>query len=240
MAGPVSIADRSNRPSKYTPTVTEMYKATLEVRNSSKGGIHTLLETHLPDNYTLDLGTTWNNPFDQPLSQFVGGNEALNQASTAVKGVTGQTSQMKWLSVAVWGQGSVLTVTIPFKFVAFEDSKKEVLLPIRRIMELVCPSEETGGRLIAPGPRISATNWRNPDGDVITLRIGTHFVMSPCIIENVAQSLDTQYDENGVPISAAVDVTFKSYFTVTREDVIKMYSQQLGGYSADAPVIIKK
>ena len=238
MSDIVSASSRASKPQKYTPTVSEMYKATLEVRTGS--GISTQLETHLPDNYTLDLGTTWNNPFDQPLSQLLGGNEAVNQVGTAIKGGTSQTTQMKWMSVAVWGQGSVMTVTIPFKFVAFTDAKKEVLLPIRRIMELLCPSETDIGRLIAPGPRINATDWRNPSGDVITLRIGTHFVMSPCIIENVAQSLDTQYDQSGVPISAAVDVTFKSYFTVTREDVVKMYSQQLGEYPADAPVIIRK
>jgi hypothetical protein len=238
MSALVSASSRADKPQKYTPSVTEMYKATLEVRSGTT--ISTKLETHLPDSYSLDLGTTWNNPFDQPLSQLLGGNEAVNQIGTAVKGGTGQTTQTKWMSVAVWGQGSMMTVTIPFKFVAFTDAKKEVLLPIRRLMELLCPSEGVGASLIAPGPRINGADWRNPMGDVITLRIGTHFVMSPCIIENVAQSLDTQYDQNGVPISAAVDVTFKSYFTVTREDVVKMYSQQLGEYPADVPVIIRK
>lgn len=221
-------AGAGDRPD-YKPQVPEMYKAVLEVERA--GAPHLRITTNLPENYTLDLATSWNNPFDQPLSDLLGGAQMVNGASEALKATSGQTTQHKWLSSAVWAQGSVLTVTIPFKFVAYTDAREDVLLKVRQLMELVCPRMGSGGLLVAPGPRMNPDlgNWQRPNGDYIRLRIGTHFVMEPCVVESVAQSLDTQYDQNGIPISAAVDVTVKSYFTVTQEDIQKWYSGGLGG-----------
>jgi hypothetical protein len=145
--------------------------------------------------------------------------QAADMGSTAVQMTSGFTTRNKWLSGAVWNQGSMFTIEVPFVVQAYESTTKEVTTVMKKMLKLVAPSEGEGGFLTAPGPTMADASG-SISGDKISVEVGTFFRMYPCIIENVTCEFDTQMDvDEECPISAVISVTFKSYFVTTKEDL---------------------
>lgn len=214
------------------PNIPDIYKAELIVQRD--GADYLRIDTPLPENYMLSLATSWDNPFNQPLSNFAsraaGGTQgkAIDVAATGVTAATGFTSLNKWLSGAVWTGGSMMKLDIPFVIQAYENPKKEVVRKMLDLMKLVAPSEYAGQFLRAPGPYMRAPNSGGLAGDMITVNIGKFFTMSPCIIDNVTETFDTQFDHNGDPIGVTINVSVISYFTTTQEDLTRFFAPSLG------------
>lgn len=222
----------ASKASRVRPQVPDMYKAHLHV--SRDGAEIVSIKTPLPENFSLGLGTSWDNPFNQPMSNFANGaaggyGEAFTTMGTGVAAATGFTSLNKWLSAAVWTGGSMLKLDIPFVLQAFENPKEEIVMMMRELMKLVAPSEYNAQFLKAPGPLLSNPLTGELRGDIITVNIGNFFTMSPCIIDNVHETFDTQLDKNGDPIGATINVSIISYFTTTKEDLDKFFAPSLGG-----------
>lgn len=217
---PNIIPEAARPKSDKRPQIPTMYTAQL---SNADGSIN--LTTQLPERFPIGLATSWDTPFNQPLSDFLaGGNAArLEQLGRLSKGVT---SLNKWMSGAVWTSGSVLEVSeIPFVLQAYNDAYKDVMSPFLKLLRLVTPIESTKGMLKAPGPHLLGENVFELGGEIITLRIGNFFKMSPCIIESVQGDFDTQFDEEGYPISATVSVTIKSFWSISRQDIDKMFKR---------------
>ena len=224
---------QAGRAGSVEPNVPDMYKAHLRV--VSDGAEKVSIKTPLPENFMLSLGTSWDNPFNEPVSNFAAASaggaqgQALNLAGTGVTAATGFTSLNKWLSAAVWTGGSMLKLDLPFVLQAYTDPKKEVVEKMRELMKLVAPSEYAGKFLRAPGPYMKLPNSEGVNGDEITVNIGNFFTMSPCIIDNVTETFDTQLDKNGDPIGVIINVSVISYFTTTKEDLDRFFAPSLGG-----------
>lgn len=214
------------------PNIPDIYKAELIVQRD--GADYLRIDTPLPENYMLSLATSWDNPFNQPLSNFASGaaggtqGKAIDVASTGVTAATGFTTLNKWLSGAVWTGGSMMKLDIPFVIQAYENPKEEVVRKMLDLMKLVAPSEYAGQFLRAPGPYMRAPNSGGLAGDMITVNIGKFFTMSPCIIDNVTETFDTQFDHNGDPIGVTINVSVISYFTTTQEDLTRFFAPSLG------------
>lgn len=223
----------AGRADAVKPNVPEIYQAELIVKRD--GADHLKIRTPLPENYMLSLATSWNNPFNQPLSDFAsksaGGRvgQAVDIASTGVTAATGFTTLNKWLSGGVWTGGSMMKLDIPFVIQAYTDPKKEVVEVMRDLMKLVAPSEYMGQFLRAPGPYMRAPNAGGVAGDDITVNIGKFFTMNPCIIDNVTETFDTQFDHKGNPIGVTINVSVISFFTTTQEDLDRFFAPSLGG-----------
>ena len=183
------------------------------------------ISTPLPERFPLGLATSWDTPFNQPLSETFGGANA-GQIENVVRGTFGQTSLHKWMSGAVWTSGSVLEISeIPFVLQAKTNAKVDVLDQYIKLLNLVAPSETASGLLQAPGPHLLGEEVIDSiGGDVVTLQIGNFFTMTPCIVESVQGDFDTQFDHSGYPISGIVSVTVKSFWSVTRQDIAKMFN----------------
>lgn len=224
---------QAGRAGSVEPNVPDMYKAHLRV--VSDGAEKVSIKTPLPENFMLSLGTSWDNPFNEPVSNFASASaggaqgQALNLAGTGVTAATGFTSLNKWLSAAVWTGGSMLKLDLPFVLQAYTDPKKEVVEKMRELMKLVAPSEYAGKFLRAPGPYMKMPNAEGVNGDEITVNIGNFFTMSPCIIDNVTETFDTQLDKNGDPIGVIINVSVISFFTTTKEDLDRFFAPSLGG-----------
>lgn len=221
----------SARANDVKPNVPSMYQAHLRVM--SDGAEKVSLKTPLPENFMLSLGTSWDNPFNEPVSNFASASaggaqgQALQLAGTGVTAATGFTTLNKWLSAAVWTGGSMLKLDLPFVLQAYADPKKEVVEKMRELMKLVAPSEYAGQFLKAPGPYVKIPG-QGVSGDEITVSIGNFFTMGPCIIDNVTETFDTQLDKNGDPIGVTINVSVISYFTTTKEDLDKFFAPSLG------------
>lgn len=213
------------------PNVPDIYRAELIVRRD--GADVFTIDTPLPENFMFSMSSSWDNPFNQPASSFVtsaagGGSRALDAVGTGVTAATGFTTLNKWLSGGVWTGGSMMKIDIPFVIQAFDDAKEDVVRKMCELMKLVAPSEYQGQFLRAPGPRIGDPTGGQVSGDIITVNIGKFFTMSPCIIDNVSETFDTQFDHNGDPISTTINVSVISFFTTTQEDIDRFFEPSLG------------
>ena len=214
------------------PNVTDIYRAELTVHRDGKEYLR--IDTPLPENYMLSLATSWDNPFNQPLSNIAGSmggisGKAVDLSSTGVTAATGFTTLNKWLSGAVWTGGSMMKLDIPFVIQAYKDPREEVVEKMRDLMKLVAPSEYGDQFLRAPGPYMRLPNAGGVAGDLITVNIGKFFTMSPCIIDNVTETFDTQFDASGNPIGVTINVSVMSFFTTTQEDLDRFFAPSLGG-----------
>lgn len=225
------VSNPAGRADAVKPNVPDIYRAELIVKRD--GAEFLRIDTPLPENYMLSLATSWDNPFNQPLSNFATGaggapGKALDVASTGVTAATGFTTLNKWLSGGVWTGGSMMKLDIPFVIQAYENPKIEVVTLMRDLMKLVAPSEYMGQFLRAPGPYMKAPNAGGVAGDEITVNIGKFFTMSPCIIDSVTETFDTQLDHNGDPIGVTINVSVISFFTTTQEDLDRFFAPSLG------------
>lgn len=215
------------------PTTTSLLRAySAELTATVGKGSPITITAPLPVNYQLQFGTNYDNPFNSPLSDVIGGRIGPI-AGNVMTGVTGMSSRNKWLSSTVWQGGNSFSLTIPFVIVAKSDARQEVLKKMRDMLKLVAPSESTAGMLRAPGPNLNtAANSGSSDvgftGEMIKVRLGEFFEMEPCVIENVTCDFDTQMDiKDKCPMSVTITVTVLSYWTTTREDIDQFFKNKL-------------
>lgn len=187
----------------------------------------------LPENYQLQLSTNFDNPFNSPLSNLLDGKaaQAAQTAESATTAATGFTSRTKWLSSAVWQGGNLFKLVVPFVIVAQDNAATDVVRIMRNLLKLVAPSEENGV-LKAPGPNLKTAYSEGNDatGELITIRLGDFFEMTPCVIEDVNCDFDTQMDNNSkCPISVTITVSITSYWVTTRQDLDKYFKRVLPG-----------
>lgn len=121
----------------------------------------------------------------------------------------------------------MMKLDIPFVLQAYTDTKKEVVEVMRDLMKLVAPSEYKGQFLRAPGPYMKSLDENGIAGDLIRVNIGSFFTMSPCIIDSVTETFDTQFDESGRPIGVTINVSVLSFFTTTQEDLDAFFAPSL-------------
>lgn len=201
------------------PYIDPIYQAQLIVKRDGVPVVN--LSTPLPENYQFELSTNFDNPFNGPISDMVGRAVGKNISgfATGATALYGVTTMNKWLSGAVWTGGSLFQMTIPFVLQAYHDPITEVLLPMKQLMQAVAPSEDDGGMLLAPGPHLLNGQDGKLGGDDITVKIGKFFTLNPCIITDVQESFDTQFDHDGNPIGVVINVSIRSFFTATKQDL---------------------
>jgi hypothetical protein len=222
----MAITKDATKPVHPRGNVPNMYVARLFTADQKLD-----LVTNLPARFPIGLATGWDTPFNQPLSdlagQSVGGRTGqFIQAAGTLGRVIGQTTQHKWMSGAVWNNGSCITISeIPFVLIAYKDPIEEVLKPFQTLLKMVAPEENAYGLLQSPGPHLlNEKDLTSLGGDNITLQIGNFFTMNPCIIESVNGDFDTQFDQRGTPISMTMSVTVKSFWSVSKQDVDKFFT----------------
>lgn len=221
--------------SRSKPDISSIYTIQLDVRR--EGASYLTLDTPLPENFGFSLASTYDRPFAKPLSQIAGDAAGMGGAAGTAEDVlrasTGVTSIMKYLSGAVWSSGSAMTISIPFVIVAHDNAYLEVTDKIKKLTQLAAPSESAAGTLVAPGPHVGNTTALlagdfsggvQLGGDEITLRIGRFLKFTPCIINSVHTTFDSQFDQSGNPIAATINVEFEAFWTTTKEDLDKFFT----------------
>lgn len=217
-------------PTRLLPQLSSIYTVQLDVRRN--GEQYITMDTPIPENFGLHLSSQYDRPFAKPLSEWAADKTGADSGDVALaesitRATTGLTSINKYLSGSVWSSGSSLVLTIPFAIVAYDNAKDEVTDKIKKLMQLTTPTTAMGF-LVAPGPHIGNLDAiRSGDmsavaqlgGDEITLRIGRFFKFTPCVINDVNATFDTQFDARGNPIAATVNVTFEAFWTTTSEDL---------------------
>ena len=126
-----------------------------------------------------------------------------------------------------------MTISVPFVIVAHDNAYLEVTDTIKKLTQLAAPSESKAGTLIAPGPHVGNTGallagdfsqGLQLGGDEIILRIGRFLKFTPCIINSVHTTFDSQFDAMGNPIAATINVEFEAFWTTTKKDLDKFFT----------------
>lgn len=169
------------------------------------------------------------------LDSFLGGSSGgqgiLQNLSQAYHGASKMTGMQSKSANAVsqfplWLGNSPITFQIPFQFNAMSDSKKEVVDPMRQLIELTCPDKD-GEWLKAPGPRIKLSNKGNFYQDAkynLTLYLGTFMTIPGIIVTNVNPVYNSRFDANGYPISARAEVSFRTLIAPSKQEVLGWFS----------------
>lgn len=205
---------------------------TAQLISTSGSGTSINVTAPLPVNYQLELATNFDNPFNSPVQDMLG-SRIGPAAGNIVTGVTSVSGRNKWMSSAVWQGGNLFRVVVPFVIVAKRSAANEVVRNMRELLKLVAPSEIAGDFLRAPGPNLNSVlsgegGVSETTGEIIKIRLGDFFEMSPCVIESVVCDFDTQMDVNDrCPISVTITVSALSYWTTTREDLDDYFKPKL-------------
>ncbi len=224
----------------------ELYRVVLTSKDIGGSGEGQTFETWLGESFQIAVQSTWDSPFNVSLSELLLGQGKAGQIAKAAETTMGVSSKLKVATGSVWQDTSPINITLPFHFKAKNDPKTEVVEQAMKLMLLAVPGE-SGPVLVPPGPKLgnaagliaavnqvaaAGANAANlnvgqnffDSGDQITVKIGKFLVFENVVIESVTLEIGSQFDKDGNPLSATVEVGCKTFFVSTKTDVRKMFS----------------
>lgn len=231
----------STRAKSDVQHVDKMYKTRIYNRPGLAGGIS--ISGYTPEEFAINIMANWEEPLAalSDIGSTIGttvGGPGGDVVAGALK-MSGRNANIAG-SAKVWQGGSTLMFELPMKISAYDDTTKEIMVPLKRILKLCTPHLGTLGSLVAPGPNPlefakilastgsisgSASNWEAALQKALTktafyLEIGTFFKMFPCVITNVSANFNGMFEEGtGFPTSIDLNMAVESYLTPTSYDI---------------------
>lgn len=203
-------------------------KYVVKLSVSGEGGEADEFETTMDETLSLNLGAQWAAPFENVLQEVSGalasrmgvGGKATAGAGVAMKAL-GLAGKNRLTSAQIWQSSDPMQITVPFTFIATTDPAREVRDRVRSLLKMVAPSE-VAGILHAPGPTLLS---EATGGRTITLKIGTYFTLTPCIVDDVQVQFDNVIGEAGIPLKAKVNIQVKSWYSCfTTTDIDSLFN----------------
>lgn len=169
----------------------------------------------LPEEIQMQLASEWDTPFLQS-----GGTGILEVAAQTLGGVSTKT---QFASAQVWSGSSPIELTLPLEFYAQENATRDVVQPIVALAEMALPRTSNrgeGGLFTPPGPRVFAKFGKLQGDTNITVQIGSFLTFKRVIITTVNPTFVTRdMTQDGAPLRATCEVTFRSMFTLTGDQL---------------------
>jgi len=205
------------------------------------------IKSFLPNNIQLRISPQWGHP----LATLAGGATGLILSQAGVSKVA------ELMSVAVWEGTSPVEMTLPLEFIAEKpgSAMKEVLIPIRTLLQMALPSRiggnfklnvpsvdipgtsvstpalslDFGAVLAPPGPVPSpgfAKAFGTDPGEIITIEIGKFLKFERVVITGATASFPAIVDKAGIPMRGTVELSFMTSVTPTKEGMVKIMRSQ--------------
>jgi hypothetical protein len=154
---------------------------------------------------------------------------------------SGSTLFSKRLTAQEWRGSEPLELTLPLHFFATQDSKTEVIEPIKRLLKMSLPrrrEESTSDSfLVAPGPiaRLFGKDTDTGQGegaDLINVYVG-NYLRLPRMFISLIQNVEfkAKLDKNGFPMEAVTTIVFRTLYSPIAENV----DEYLGIYTGNNP-----
>ena len=226
---------------RYVNDVHDFHKVRISIQSEdqSMNGINIL--AHTPSEVALALVSNWEERRGDlgdvastvgSRMRSIGMKEAgakIGAGGQLLQGagmVTGYTTMNKLLTGLMWSGASYLEMQLSLEFYAKSDPMTEVWLPTYFLMALAAPVEYNfaiPAMLRAPGPTIvgTATSGGISGGDITTIMIGSYLRLQNVVINNVTTTVLSRLHRSGLPVATKVDLSFKSFFVATRNDLAK-------------------
>jgi hypothetical protein len=187
----------------------------------------------LPDNIQISVRSNW-------------GPVASSELGAALNFLTSNllnyTLFSKRLTAQEWRGSEPLELVLPLHFFATQDSKIEVIEPIKRLMKMSLPMRSdpnSDSFLIAPGPvpTVFGKNDTRTGGDtgredVINVYIGNYLRLNRVFI-SLMQNVEfkAKLDKNGFPMEAVTTIQFRTLYSPIAENM----DDYLGVYTGNNP-----
>jgi hypothetical protein len=201
----------------------------------------------LPEDFAFNLQSQWEAPFDSVFGDIAGGLGAGIGALTGAGSGAGRSAgnlfgKATGLTRAVvgsaktWSGNTEIQIDLPIKIQAYDNTRKEIMEPMKKILKAVTPHLNVSGILIPPGPSPinfdlstfgagNSKEWASAmlksfGEKAFYVQVGTWFKMFPAILEGVTINFDGLV-EHGTGHPLFMDITFqiKSYLTPTKYDI---------------------
>lgn len=215
----------------------------LSIASSKHGNV----KARLPEKISIALSSDWKSALDN--------NDAAGSITAgAVQEIFGKSTTVQKFSAQIWSGNSPIELTLPLEFRAgyepgsvsktasSEDAYKDVIAPIKRLYKMCLPRGSTG-LMEPPGPRIfnkddtSLLSKRKDNGDSIIIKIGNFLVFQKVIVTAVSAEFDGQMSQDGFPMSARAEVTFRTMYSLVTSEVDGMLPKSS---TKSSPSAIKK
>jgi hypothetical protein len=195
--------------------------------------IHGHVQAWLPDSIQISIRSNWGSIVSTELGA------AFNWFTSAV---LGHTLVSKKQTAQEWRGSEPLELVLPLHFFATQDSKIEVIEPIKRLMKMTLPRRNNSNSdsfLIAPGPVPSLfgkgeTTTGPAEGaqDLINVYIGNYFRLTNVFI-SLMQNVEfkAKLDKNGFPMEAVTTIQFRTLYSPLAENM----DEYLGTYTGTDP-----
>lgn len=197
------------------------------------------LTANLPEQFSMATQSNWDsrlpssvvdiaqNSVGSLTGQVLGG--VPNAISEGLRQFTNFNRIAQSFSHQTWISSAPIQMSLTMLFDAFDNATEDVGEPIARLASLVQPYRGAGGQghddgsehalLSAPGPSLY-----QPDLGRVSIRIGKFLYFHSVVLNGVQPTWDSKFDDLGVPIAAACDVTFSTINMPSREDVMKFFT----------------
>jgi len=238
-----------------------------------KGGVDVLsgtgIQMYMEDALSVRASSQWDAPFQSIQEGASDLANAINTFGSLIGAFRGEESedaslinpskwnlsfQTKYATFQVWKYSEPIAFNISVTFFLgmadIYDVKKEVIIPVSRLMKLVLPTESTKDKtiferltkLIAPGPSMDDLVSAVFEGDAIqkvdfgskesfiTVRMGKFLRLEDCFISSVEPTFSETLTDDGYPVSASVQIGISTLTVATTNMIDSMLGiQQKGG-----------
>jgi hypothetical protein len=180
----------------------------------------------LPEQFEISTTSDWHTLMPSDLGTLLGTGNLSSFAQnslTALRSLTGISGQIPAFSQLFWVNTSPISFNLNLQFNAVKDAAVEVSGNIQSLLSLTLPSYVLGGAgglgiLKAPGPTLIQGD--GPGGGYnINLSIGSNWLFTNVLIQDVSATIDTLPTAKGDYISALVHVRVSTNRVYAKQDL---------------------
>lgn len=164
----------------------------------------------VPEQFALRLQNKW--------EQFYANLLENSNVNAFTSGFGSKSFFMKSMTGHVWMGTEAIEFQMQLQFDADTDVIADVHEPVEKLISWASPSYNGGGFISAPGPNLLSNQNR------MSLRIGNFLYFDSVIIPNLDITWHSMMHHSGVPIAADVEISFRTFYTMTREDILAIFS----------------
>lgn len=195
---------------------------------------------NLPETFGLGVQADYEKKLPSSLDEVLGNSRAAQIYNTA-NAFTKFNRIFRPFTHQVWNGTSPLEFTFPMLFDAYNDAQKDVVDPIKILMQMTLPYNDSsasqagaaaGMIMKPPGPTLA-----NPNEGRISLKVGNFFYVHSVLLIDVNTTFHSRFTKDGQPIAADCDVTVRTVNTPSQEDLEKFFISKSSSLYTDYGVI---
>lgn len=207
-------------------------RSKVRIYSPTFGGVSGLL----PKTFSQSFSQEWLPPFGSILDSFNTGYQAalelLGKGDETIK-----SASLKEISTRLWAGGTVMGVNgITLLYVARESALKDVMQPVRRLMQMASPrsglkaSAETVGAATGGLIKMGATQVNAPEP--VEVELGYISSMNAVVITSFDVQWSNLTDRNGISASALVTLQLSTRRVFLGDDEEVTFNEAEGGLTS--------